>query len=276
MAENKYLQLESSTGTLFEYSKTEKDGFEKHINTKNTISYRKYYKDGVFGKLKGISVRNTDFGDSLSIYFEDLAGNRIFVGIQLMDVKGNISSYSAGVIAYMPYLVENEDYRFFPFAIPREDNPEKKNYGVSIKYADLANEDYDNTNLVKKLGQSYFDRQSGALVEKEIPAGIWSKDFKGVDTLDSTEKNKFLWDTLQANLIGNQESAGSSKGGYNRQATAQPQEQPAPKATPTTTAQAPAPTKEAPKTAMKPNAKFDANKVEEAQVVDEEEDDLPF
>ena len=281
MAENKYLQLEFSTGQLFEYAKNEKDGFEKHVNTKNVTSYRKYYKDGVFGKLKGISVRPSDFGEQLSVFFEAKDGDKFYINLPLMDQKGNIANYATGVIAYMPYLIENEDYRFFPFAIPREDDPTKKNYGVSIKWADLESEDYDNTNLIQKLGQSYFDRKTGNLVEKEIPAGIWSKNFKKEDVLDSTAKNEFLWATLQAHLIGSQEASGSGKGGFNKNAPGTPaaKEQPVVNTVTEAINQAKKPgfDKNAAKTAMQTNAKFDTSKTQESETAeDDDSDDLPF
>ena len=69
---NVYLELEMSTGRLYQYSVTELDGYTKVVGVnpqtkKESISYRKYHDKGAVGALKGLSVRETKIGERLSV-----------------------------------------------------------------------------------------------------------------------------------------------------------------------------------------------------------------
>jgi hypothetical protein len=197
--ENIYLNLESGSGTLYQNSKTEQEGFVKHVNTKNTISYRKYFKMGVFGILRGVSIRPSSIGEQLSLAFEGAGDVMYYVSIPLRDMQQGISTYASAVISYLPYLVEGEPYKFSPWAMERKDNPEKKNYGVSFKYANIETEEYDNSTKINRLSFSYY--KDGEIVEGEVPAGIWKKK-AGKDFLDTTDRDEFLWNVLEENKFG--------------------------------------------------------------------------
>ena len=84
---NVYLDLESSTGKFFEYSKAEKDGFVKHVGENPTtkvsvVSYRKYYVNGVFGNLIGFSHREIKISERdttiLSIVLSNPTENNVY------------------------------------------------------------------------------------------------------------------------------------------------------------------------------------------------------
>ena len=55
-----YLQLDFTTGLMFEYSNKAEEGFDKHESTnkkgQTVVSYRKFYKKGVTGILDSISL----------------------------------------------------------------------------------------------------------------------------------------------------------------------------------------------------------------------------
>ena len=55
-----YLQA-NYDGTIFQYSKDQKEGFVEHKNTVGKISYRKYFNKGVDGELTGIFKRTNEY-----------------------------------------------------------------------------------------------------------------------------------------------------------------------------------------------------------------------
>lgn len=254
--ENVYLGLEFGTGTLYEYSKTEKEGFEKHVSTKNNISYRKYHKSGAFGILRGISVRPGKLGDQLSIALSGANDINYYVNIGLRDGNSSIDTYASSVISFMPNLILGEPYKVAPWAMERKDNPEKKNYGFSFKYANIETEEFDKVTIIPKLSFSYY--KDGELVEGDVPAGVWKKK-AGKDFLDTTDRDEYLWNVLEQYKS---ESSSEDKGTYvHTPGAVQPQ---ATEPQDATKAQAPV---------SKTAAKVETVEVEEE---DEEDDTLPF
>ena len=61
-----YLQLEFMTGKVFEYSKEPQEGYVEFTSTKGNKSYRKYHQ-GITGELDSVSIRDTNFGQELSV-----------------------------------------------------------------------------------------------------------------------------------------------------------------------------------------------------------------
>jgi len=104
---NKYLQIEFKSGNLFEYSKEQKEGFEEHKNSKGNVSYRKYYKEGIFGVYKGTTLRDTDFGKEVSIFMVDGNGDNNFISFPLFDQSKNIAAYAESLITVLPSMEQN-------------------------------------------------------------------------------------------------------------------------------------------------------------------------
>lgn len=191
---NIYLQVDYSTGNIFEYSKTIKEGYESHINTKGTESWRKIYKKGLYAKLENISVRETNFGKEISITTKLGNGDTAYLSLPLFDQRKNIASYAESFIAVLPSLKAGESYRFFPYNIKGENDKYAK-VGVSVKLADLANESVIET--AEKLTKlTYTYTKDGVEVKGDIPAVIWEEDFDGSTSMNSKAKNKFLYEVL--------------------------------------------------------------------------------
>lgn len=273
-----YLQLEAGSGNLFEYSKEPKEGFEKHVSINKstqteTTSYRKYHKEGVFGTLSSFSTRESERGGQkimeLSIVMDN-GDTRFYINFPLKDAKGYIQSYAVAAIAYLPALVEGKAYRIFPYAIPRKDNPTKKNYGVAINFARLSDNAVDKDN---KITQLTYEAQSkdGKITPGDIPRVIWN-DVAGAMIGDGTNRTVYLWDILQKHSI-----AGSGGGVKTFNSTIEaeepaPDQKAAPSATPKDIATGSG-------GAMQPNGNFDSTAgtdVQDAVIIDEEDDDLPF
>lgn len=246
---NVYLKIDYSTAKVFEYSKEEKEGYEKHTSEKGNVSYRKYYPRGVYGVLRGVTIREVEFSGAktkeLSVAMRDKESNNIYLNIPLFDAKKNITDYAEGMISYLGGLTQGETYRIYPFNIPNKDNPKYSSIGVSVKTASLETEQVDEDSDLPKLKKSYT-KKDGTKVEGEIPAIIFEKDFDDSWTKDAKARNKFLYQTLEAFV----------ENGNSTEAPKQPETKP--------TKTVAAPTKEAPKNVMQPNTTF------------EDDGDLPF
>jgi len=198
---NVYLKIEYSTGKVYEYSKDEKEGFEKHTSEKGKETYRRYFPRGVYGTLRGVTIREVEFNGTktkeVSVAMRDKDQNNVYLNLPLFDGKKNITDYAEGVISYLGGLTQRNEYRIYPFNIPNENNPKYSTVGVSIKTANLETEKVDEDSDLPKLKKSYT-KKDGTKVVGEIPEIIFEKDFDGSWTKDAKARNKFLYQTLEA------------------------------------------------------------------------------
>lgn len=201
---NVYLQVDFKTGNIFQYSKTIQEGYDSHINTKGTESWRKIYKRGLYAKLESVSIRDSDFGKEISVATKLGNGDNAFLNFPLFDERKNIASYAESFISVLPALKVGESYRFFPYNI-KEDNDKYAKIGFSVKLADLANETVlEGVDKLPKLSYSYI--KDGVPVVGDIPAIVWEEDYTGAKTMNKTAKNKFLYDVLIKNSSASNQS----------------------------------------------------------------------
>jgi len=208
--ENKYLQIEFGTGNLFAYSKEEKEGYEEHKSSKGNVSYRAYFKEGIYGIYRGATVRDTKFGKEISLHMIDVDGGNVYISFPLFDQSKNIAIYAEALITLMPAMQMNFVYRVFPYAMEKK-GTEYKNYGVSIKHADMhertVREDYP----LERLTYTY--EKEGVLHEGDIPAVKWVKSFDGSMKKDQEEKNAYLYKVLEEHATGSQKMSNKVSGG---------------------------------------------------------------
>lgn len=156
-----YLQLEFGSGLFFDYSKEEKQGYEKHTSSKGSVSYRKYYKEGVSGVLESISLYDGKFGQQISMNIKD-GDNVYYVPIDIYDQRGNVDTYAESLIKLLPSLNKGEKvtvkaYNFTP------ENERYAKIGISIIQ--------DGEKVKSSLTNAYY--KEGKLVEGNIPAIEW-------------------------------------------------------------------------------------------------------
>lgn len=193
----KYLQINYQDGSIFQFSKTEQEGYEPHTNTKGVVSYRKIYNKGLYGTLKGITIRDSDFGKEISISVTDKAGDTNYLNLPLFDAKKNLASYAESFITVLPQLKLNSPYRFYGYNIKDEGQKYSK-VGLSVAYANLEAETADKENKISKLTYTYT--KEGKEVKGDVPAIVWEEDFDGSRTMNAKAKNKYLYDILMANV----------------------------------------------------------------------------
>jgi hypothetical protein len=184
-----YLQLEFGSGLFFDYSKDEKQGYEKHTSSKGNVSYRKYYKEGITGILESVSIYEGKFGNQISMNIKN-GEDVYYVPIDIADQKGNVDTYAESLIKFLPQLEKgmNISVRAYNF------KPEGEQYakiGVSISV--------NGEKIKSEMTNAYINRE-GNLVKGNIPAITWKKDALGKNkpTAVSLEaKNDYLLEVLK-------------------------------------------------------------------------------
>lgn len=181
-------------GTLYETSKTPKDGFEEHTSTKGKLSYRKTYKKGLYAIYKAAELRESQIGQQLSITTTDEHNNTIYLQVPFKDQKGSIDTFAEALIAYLPYLEVGQRYRFYAYKM-EVPGTTYFNTGISVKFADSWETVVDEPK-VGKLLPSYTKKATGEVVIGHIPAVTWAQNFEGKNIPNKTEKDTYLYGIL--------------------------------------------------------------------------------
>ena len=203
-----YLQLDYSNSQMYQYSKTNKEGFEKYESSTGNVSYRKHYPKGVFGELLNVSVRDTDFGQKLQISLKN-ANDFLHLQFSLYDSKDNVDSqYAESIIRFLPNLKKGESYRFFPYKITAEDQKAQDakegkdvsgkyydNTGMSIKTANLETEE-----ALEKVEPAIPYTGKGAIPKLEWKMNAAGKNKPSATSLEA--KNEFLLKALMEAVDG--------------------------------------------------------------------------
>jgi len=184
-----YLQLEFGSGLFFEYSKDEKQGYDKHTSTQGNVSYRKYYKEGVSGVLESVSIYEGKFGNQISMNIKN-GDDVYYVPVDIADQKGNVDTYAESLIKFLPQLekgmnISVRGYNFTP------DGEKYAKIGISFSV--------DGEKVKSEMTNAYINKE-GVLVEGDIPAITWKKDALGKNkpTAVSLEaKNDYLLEVLK-------------------------------------------------------------------------------
>ena len=184
-----YLQLEFGSGLFFDYSKEEKQGYEKHVSTKGSTSYRKYYKDGITGILESVSIYEGRFGNQISMNIKN--GDDIYyVPVDIADQKGNVDTYAESLIKFLPQLEKgmNVSIKGYNFT-PEGDKYAKIGISVSV----------DGEKLKANMTNAYYNKE-GELVSGDIPPLVWKKDALGKNkpsAVSQEAKNDYLLSVLK-------------------------------------------------------------------------------
>jgi hypothetical protein len=183
-----YLQLDFTSGNFFSYSKEEKEGYEKHVSSKGNTSFRKWYKEGVSGKLDSVSIYEGNFGPQISMNIKN--DNEVYyVPVEISDQRGNVATYAESLIKLLPALnkEDNVEVRGYNFT------PEGEQYakiGMSIKI--------DGEKVKGQLTNAYY--KGGELVDGDIPAIEWKKNALGKSKPSAVSletKDTFLLEVLK-------------------------------------------------------------------------------
>lgn len=300
---NNFLNLDMSTGRLFEYSKDPKDGFVEHIyeNKKdNTVktSYRKWYDEGAFGYLKSLCTTEKKLGAvnalHLRIVLQDAEENNLIIDFPMKNIKGQWNDFTVSVLMRLQFLQEDVCYRFFPYVLEDEKKVDKKgkprkSYGIAINFARLTPTiGVDKKNKVQALTRTYTKKEEDGtltLVPGDVPAVQWVEGVDDKMAMETRERDVYLWNVLKEHKIKSDFKLGGGK-----VAEFDSKEEPVAKAAPAGTVVQKTPEQPTTNTASTP-ASTGKNAMERARPAEtpvatnvsstpaansDEEDDLPF
>ena len=184
----KYLQLDQGKGSFFEYSGSEKEGFEKFESNSGNISYRKYYPKGVDGVLESVSLADGKFGKQIQVGVRATDDVHLFQ-LDVYDQKDNVSTFAEELIKFLPNMNKGAEISFNSYNfIPEGEQYSRRGFSIKV----------DGEKLNRALSNSYYKKEDGSLVEGDIPAIKWVKKLdKNKPSLASLEaKNDYLLDVL--------------------------------------------------------------------------------
>lgn len=169
----------SATGTFFEKSKEEKDGFEKYVSEKTgAVSYRKNYT-GISGYITGIYEREIEF-DSAKIKMFNLEitdeGERYVVSTPLLTSKGWMDGIAASFIKAYKNIDKTKKLRFTC-------NRKANEKGYVNKHLFISSVDSDSSY------KPFYTKGS----PNGMPDGV-KKTLMGKDVLDFSEQTNFLYE----------------------------------------------------------------------------------
>jgi len=214
----RYLQLDWKSSSLYEYSKNDADGFEKHTADSGNVSYRKYEKKGVTGELLNVGVKDSNFGPQLKLAFKGPDGDTIVAQFGLLDQSGQIdNTYPESIITHLGNLQKGQSYTMFPYNL---DAAAQQKYDETTEGREVRAKYYDKRAVSFKIDgvrvQSFLTYKEGEATS--VPRLVWKEKIvggvkKNRPTAVSIEaKDDFLNDTLNGAVEGHlaYESTGSS------------------------------------------------------------------
>lgn len=216
---NVYLSLNFTDGKFFKYSKEEKEGYEKHESSKGNISYREYLNKGVTGSLKGLKLRESEYGNEIQLLMENDEGAH-YCTFKIYDQKGQVdNTFVKDLIKVLPNMELGREYTVFPYRFKPDDSKYFKS-GVSVK---------QNGERVEQAISETFIKSDGTVVtEGQIPAVIFKKDVllnKNMPTATSLEARHEVLSTF---LVQELERLGKTNDTQHAAAKAEPVEAAAP------------------------------------------------
>lgn len=184
-------------GTLYEYSKEPKEGFEEHKNSKGDISYRKYYNYGVKGQLVNVSKHTNqrlNNREELTITLND-GGDEYRVTFPVLSNDGTeFDKFTESIVRHLPSLNKGTSYTINNWRMNKGDivNGDKVLYtkmGVSFKEGE------------EKVPPA-LSYQSDNNPEGDIPKVEW-KELAGKNRPTASSKEKkleYLYNTLNEQI----------------------------------------------------------------------------
>lgn len=215
-------------GTMFQYSKDAKEGYQEHTNSKGKISYRKYYNTGVEGQLKQVSLRKNEHlnnREEIEILLNNV-GDEYKLSMPLLNNNGDeVDDFVEALIRQLPNMELGETYNINNWRLNKGDviNDEVVKYtnsGVTVKKDG------------EKIGYA-LTYQTDNNPEGDIPKLEW-KEMAGKNRPTAVSKEAkliFLYDTLKKEVerlsgtaTNSSNKPQSSSKHSNKVSTATPQE----------------------------------------------------
>src|SRR5690606_5739089 len=193
MAEKNYLTV-NYDGSIFQYSRDEKEGYVKFTNSKNKVSYRKYFNKGVEGNLLWVNRKKNEYLNNreelqLVLGSED---ETYYVTFVVMNQSGDsIDDFTESLLRFLPKMDKGSVYNIGAW---------KMNKGDVIKGEEVK---YDNSGVTVKFGGEKLKPALSFKTEKNptgtIPMLEWKEiaGSKKPTAASKEEKLVYLYDVLE-------------------------------------------------------------------------------
>lgn len=128
-------------GSLFQYSKDEKEGYKEHTNSKGKVSYRKYFNTGVEGELVSVELRKNEHlnnREELRFKLSDV-GEEYVIDFPVLNNNGDeVDDFVEAIIRQLPNMNKGENYNINNWRLNKGDTINNEvvqytNSGVTIK-----------------------------------------------------------------------------------------------------------------------------------------------
>lgn len=193
-----YLQLEGKTGRIYQYSKTQKEGFDEHESSTGNVTYRKYFNTGLYGILQNVSIRDSKIGEQVQISVKN-GSEYINLQFPLYTQSGNIDNrYTESLIRFLPNLKKGQGYRFYPYAMEQEDSSYMK-YGMSV----ITSPNPEAEEKGEKV-EAFLQYNKEGVGENVIPNLVWKEiaGKKKPSAVSLESKDEFLYNHLKSAVDG--------------------------------------------------------------------------
>lgn len=206
MAKSIYLKIDPVEAKIYRTVSAETEGAKEVVFKDGGKTYREYFDRGLYGTFEGARYKEAQFKDGAVMFFEfsmkNKEGQYYVVSVPLFDNYKNIDRrFVEKFIALLPNLIKGEAYRLFPFRM-EEINGEVLNrpvYGISIKTANLETEE-----VIDKVERAFeFQKRDQELTAGMCPSvkmeqtTVFGKDKWEVDPVSQKQKKDFLTKVLE-------------------------------------------------------------------------------
>lgn len=165
----KFVNLDESTGRFFVTSKTEQEGYEKHVTSKGKESFRFYFPRGIFGEFKGLRKKEVEYNGNkfvvLEVYME-YGGDIFSIQLPWGSSKTGFSDYTLNFLFALGNMKVGTPYRIYGFKLSKDQVKEyqerKGNPSKTGKYSEsriirvVELEDLDSFSEKGKVELTYY------------------------------------------------------------------------------------------------------------------------
>lgn len=165
-----YLQV-NYDGTIFQYSKDQKEGYVEFKNSKGKVSYRKYFNKGVEGELTGIFKKNNEHINNrqeVSLVLQNGEDENILTFVVLNQDGNQVDEYTEALAFILPRMNKGTRYNVNNWFMKKGDSingevVKYNNKGVTVKL--------EGNKLKTELTFEHI-KNRGTVDEKHVPGDV--------------------------------------------------------------------------------------------------------
>lgn len=159
-------------GTIFQYSKEPKEGFEEFKNTKGKISYRKYFKYGVDGIFSGLKKENNQFlngAEELKLTLKEGEDTYNILAFTVLNQDGNqLDDFTESIVTKLANMELGVEYNINNWYMKKGDTVN----GEIVKYSNKGVTVKEGENKIKSSVTYEYIKNRGSDAETHVPGDV--------------------------------------------------------------------------------------------------------